>query len=109
VKSSELSQTTSINTEKPVTSELPTGATGPITKLISERRSHRRQWQIFERMAMIILDAVLISASFQFAHFLRYHVFLNSSLIVTLRGNLSSLENPHAVGPVKDTPPGNFF
>jgi exopolysaccharide biosynthesis polyprenyl glycosylphosphotransferase len=60
-------------------------------------------------MAMIILDAVLISTSFQLAHFLRYHVFLNSSLIVTLRGNLSSLENPHAVGPVKDTPPGNFF
>ncbi|HYT36043.1 MAG TPA: hypothetical protein VEL49_02605, partial [Ktedonobacteraceae bacterium] len=42
------------------TTDMTSGATGPITKAISARRSHRRQWRIFECIAMIILDAILV-------------------------------------------------
>ena len=82
VKRSELSQTTDINldTDKTGTFDMvggagigtnASGATGPITRAISQRRSHRRQWRIFECVAMIILDAVLVHAAFRLAHYLR--------------------------------------
>jgi exopolysaccharide biosynthesis polyprenyl glycosylphosphotransferase len=69
------------------------GATGPISKSISERRSHRRQWRIFECIGMIILDAILVDVAFRLAYYLRYIVLLNSDLIMSFRDNLLGLEN----------------
>jgi len=69
------------------------GATGPITKAISTRRSHRRQWRIFECIAMIILDAILVVISFRLAYHLRYHVFFNNQLLATFRYNLHGIES----------------
>ncbi len=75
------------------TADMIGGATGPITKAISDRRSHRRQWRIFECIAMIILDAILVDVAFRLAYYLRYIVFLNSHLILLFRDNLLGLEN----------------
>ncbi|QBD78447.1 sugar transferase [Ktedonosporobacter rubrisoli] len=68
------------------------GATGPITKAISRRRSHRRQWRIFECIAMIILDAILIDASFRVAYYFRYVLLRPSSLLDTLAKTLIGSE-----------------
>jgi exopolysaccharide biosynthesis polyprenyl glycosylphosphotransferase len=80
-----------------VTSDMVGGATGPITKAISQRRSHRHLWRIFECIAMIALDLTLVDVSFRLAYYLRYHVFFKSSLISTIRYNLSGGESgiPH--------------
>src|SRR5437870_7779570 len=69
------------------------GATGPITKAISARRSHRRQWRIFECFAMVILDAILVFVAFHLAYYLRYTVFFQNKLLATFRYNLSGIEN----------------
>ncbi len=50
------------------------GATGPITKVISERRSNRRQWRIAEYIIMLILDAALLYIAFHLAYKLRYDI-----------------------------------
>ena len=76
------------------TSSNPSGATGPITKAISQRRSHRRQWRIFECVAMIILDATLITAAFRLAYYLRYTVLLDSPFLYNIRNNLAAFDNP---------------
>jgi exopolysaccharide biosynthesis polyprenyl glycosylphosphotransferase len=107
VKSSDLSRTTdiSIDTDKTGTLDMvggpdagtnpnPSGATGPITKAISQRRSHRRQWRIFECVAMILLDATLITAAFRLAYYLRYTVLLDSPFLYNIRNNLSAFDNP---------------
>jgi len=105
VKRSELSRTTDINidTDKAGTFDMvggagtgtnASGATGPITRAISQRRSHRRQWRIFEFVAMIILDAVLVDAAFRLAHYLRYYVLFNSPVLSSIRNNLSRIDNP---------------
>jgi exopolysaccharide biosynthesis polyprenyl glycosylphosphotransferase len=105
VKRSELSQTTDIkiDTDKAGTFDMvggagtgtnASGATGPITRAISQRRSHRRQWRIFEFVAMIILDAVLVDAAFRLAHYLRYYVLFNSPVLSSIRNNLSRIDNP---------------
>src|SRR5437764_14944291 len=74
------------------------GATGPITKAISARRSHRRQWRIFECIAMIILDAVLVVVAFHLAYYLRYTVFFQNKLLATFRYSLLGIEsNAHSV------------
>ena len=64
------------------------GATGPITKAISRRRSHRLQWRVFECIAMIILDATLVHAAFQLAYHLRYDILGNSSILNAIHYNL---------------------
>ncbi|HXZ05611.1 MAG TPA: sugar transferase [Ktedonobacteraceae bacterium] len=88
------------------------GATGPITKAISARRSHRRQWRIFECIAMIILDAILVIVSFRLAYHLRYEVFFNNQLLATFRYNLQGIEN-NSQTTLKITPdaltPFNYF
>jgi len=96
LNSSKLSQTTknigtSDHTAQPAqagNTDTTGGATGPITKAISARRSHRRQWRIFECIAMIILDAILVVVSFRLAYHLRYEVFFNNQLLATFRYNL---------------------
>ncbi len=69
------------------------GTTGPITKAISTRRSHRRQWRIFECITIAVLDAILIVVSFRLAYHLRYDTFFNNPLVATFRAIFQGLEN----------------
>lgn len=86
------------------------GGTGPIAKAISRRRSHRHQWRIFECIAMIILDAWLISIAFQWAYYFRIYLDSAPSLFIKtlniIRSNL--LENDPRVsgslGPINSQP-----
>lgn len=66
------------------------GATGPIMKAISKRRSRRNQWRIFERIAMILLDANLIYVSFLLAHYMRYNLLFKNNILVSLRHNIEN-------------------
>jgi exopolysaccharide biosynthesis polyprenyl glycosylphosphotransferase len=119
LNSSKLSQTTESSglvyqtptVEQAGTPDMTSGGTGPITKAISERRSHRRQWRIFECIAMIILDGILVDAAFRLAHYLRYKVLFQSDLLSTIRNNLAGIENSaHPTKLIKDinTPLSNF-
>jgi exopolysaccharide biosynthesis polyprenyl glycosylphosphotransferase len=85
------------------TTETPSGATGPITKAISARRSHRRQWRMLECIAMIILDTIVVVVSFRLAYHLRYDTFFNNQLLTTFRYNLLGIEN-NSHAPLKITP-----
>ncbi len=75
--------------------EMIQGATGPIPKSISRRRSHRRYWRIFELIAMIALDAWLIGISFQLAYNFRLNLLSQDSqfsrTLTLIRNNI--LEN----------------
>jgi exopolysaccharide biosynthesis polyprenyl glycosylphosphotransferase len=101
LNSSKLSQTTKImgtsdhatQAGQVETTDMTSGATGPITRAISARRSHRRQWRIFECIAMIILDAILIAIAFGLAYSLRYNIFFQNELLTNLRYNLGGIEN----------------
>jgi len=101
LNSSKLSQTTnSMDTINQSTQETQTGntnpasgSTGPITKAISTRRSHRHQWRIFECIAMVVLDAILVVVSFRLAYHLRYDTFFNNQWLATFRYNLQGIEN----------------
>lgn len=81
-----------------------TGATGPITKAISRRRSHRLQWRIFEAVAMIALDAWLTTLAFQQAYNTRSSLksdhSLFSALLAIVRENL--LKDPSVNHPLSD-------
>lgn len=68
------------------------GATGPITKAISQRRSHRRHWRTFECISMVILDALLITIAFYLAYYLRYVVLGDNPVLNAIHNNL--FENP---------------
>ena len=85
------------------TSDPVGGATGPITKAISARRSHRRQWRMLECIAMILLDTILVIVSFRLAYHLRYDTFFNNPLLTTFRYNLLGIEN-NSHAPLKITP-----
>ncbi len=90
---SELSDTMNVgpDTDRTGAIEMSGGATGPITKAISRRRSHRRQWRIFEAVAMTVLDAWLITISFQLSYFFRYYLSKTPTLnhlLTTVRANL---------------------
>ncbi|MGH2493166.1 MAG: sugar transferase [Ktedonobacteraceae bacterium] len=76
-----------------MTTSSPGGVTGPMTKALFQRRSNRRHWRIFERIAIVILDAALIYVSFRLAHYFRYYILSNSPLLVQLRNNLLGTEN----------------
>ncbi len=88
------------------------GTTGPITKAISIRRSHRRQWRILECISMVVLDAILVIVSFRLAYHLRYDTFFNNQWLATFRYNLQGIEN-NSHAPLKITPdalaPFSFF
>jgi exopolysaccharide biosynthesis polyprenyl glycosylphosphotransferase len=110
VNSSRLSDTTSSNRSKEKTStlDMPEGFTGPITKLLSERRSHRHQWRIVGYVAIILLDTALVNVAFGLAYYLRYHIlFNNNSLLHTLRRYFNGFgnelgNNPHLNAHIKD-------
>ncbi len=61
------------------------GTTGSITRLISQRRSHRRHWRIVEYIGMLVLDVLLIHLSFFLAYQVRY-------IIIGKRPFLSNIE-----------------
>ncbi len=70
------------------------GATGPITKAISRRRSHRHQWRMFEYIAMVILDAGLVALAFRLA--LNFRIYLingKGSLARNLAHTLNIIRN----------------
>lgn len=71
----------------------PGGTTGEITREISQRRSNRHHWRLFVRIAIIVLDALLIVVSFQLAHFFRYVVLLHNPLLASIRDNFLGVEN----------------
>ena len=64
-----------------------------MTKALFQRRSNRRHWRIFERVAIVILDAILIYVSFRLAHYFRYYVLSNSPVLVHFRNSLLGIEN----------------
>jgi exopolysaccharide biosynthesis polyprenyl glycosylphosphotransferase len=68
-----------------ITEEMMAGATGPITKVISERRSYRRHWRIAECTFMIILDVVLILLACYLAYVLRFRLLTNNDTMEWLR------------------------
>mgnify|MGYP002400770325 CR=1 FL=1 len=76
-----------------ITTGSPGGSTGPMTKALFQRRSNRRHWRIFERIAIVILDAILIYVSFRLAHYFRYYVLSNSPLLYSFRNSLLGIEN----------------
>src|SRR5947209_15169209 len=92
VKSSKLSETTDLspNTDRTGALDMSVGATGPIMKAISKRRLHRRQWSIFEVVAMVLLDGTLIATSFNLAHFIRYNVLFKNHFLGYLRANIEN-------------------
>jgi exopolysaccharide biosynthesis polyprenyl glycosylphosphotransferase len=83
------------------------GATGPVIKAISKRRSHRQQWRIFECIAMILLDGTLIAAAFSLAYYVRFYILGNSSLVKAIHNNLNGNSPPNA-GSFKLTPLSSF-
>lgn len=79
----------------PSTSEIPTGGTtGQIAKVITERRSGRRQWRLFEICLTVVVDALLVYAAFKFAYYLRYNILLNSDWIANIRVNVLGRRPP---------------
>ncbi len=71
----------------------PTGATGPIIKALYQRRSNRRHWRIFERVATVVLDAILIGVSFWLAYYFRFTVLSGNGFLASLRNNFGGAEN----------------
>ena len=71
------------------------GATGQITRVISRRRSHRRQWRIFECVAILLLDATLVDASFRLAYALRYLWLYKNPFLDAIRKYLTETPAPH--------------
>jgi len=96
VNSGELPHTTGQpgnNTFATSTPEISTGGTtGQITKVISDRRSNRRQWRIFEICLTVVVDALLVSVAFFVAYQLRYTLLFHSKLIADLRTNFGGKE-----------------
>jgi len=73
---------------------MPVGATGPIKRVISKRRSNRHQWRIFKIIVLVLLDATLVAISFQLAHFIRYNVLFKNHFLVFLRHNIENSSLP---------------
>src|SRR5437764_12039859 len=98
MNSSKLSQSTNISpdTDRTGVLDMTVGATGPIMKAISKRRSHRHQWRIFEVIAMVLLDATLIYTSFNLRYFLRFNILFQNHFLVFLRKNIET-GSPHTV------------
>ena len=63
--------------------------------MLSKRRSSRQQWRVFEYIAMLILDIVLIIAAFHLAHYIRYNLIGPSDILSkfekSLTGNNSTI------------------
>ena len=64
-----------------------------MTRALYQRRSNRRHWRIFERVATVVLDAVLIGVSFWLAYYFRFTVLSGNSFLSSLRNNFGGAEN----------------
>lgn len=92
-----------IDTDRTGAVEMMAGATGPITKAISRRRSHRHQWRVFECIAMVILDGWLVAVAFQLAYRFRAYLISDKSFFAknlartleVVRSNFASNGGPH--------------
>ncbi|WP_376795888.1 sugar transferase [Thermogemmatispora sp.] len=73
-----------------------TGATGQLTRIISQRRSHRRQWRILECIVMMLLDATLVAISFYLAYLIRFQLLFESPWLDRLRSALTDAGPSHA-------------
>lgn len=86
------------DTDRTGSLDISRGATGPIMEAISKRRSHRRQWRVFECIIMLILDAWLVYVSFQLAYYLRLYLISENNFLTRLLNNIrdSVIDNgPH--------------
>lgn len=70
------------------------GTTGSITKLISQRRSHRKHWRMVEYIVMLLLDVLLIHLSFLLAYQVRYVFIRGNSFITAIEEILTSNNHP---------------
>ena len=84
------------------------GATGPITKAITQRRVRRHQWRVVECIVMVILDAWLIALSFQLAYDLREYIANTPSLNHLLNFIRYNLIDNSAAPPSKPLPLAPF-
>ena len=87
------------------------GATGPVMRAISRRRSHRQQWAVFEIIAMLILDTWLVSIAFDLAYDVRFNLIPQNTFLNTILNYIHTnlAENAsHAKGGIGIPPPGNF-
>ncbi len=104
VNSGELPHTTGQpgnNTFATSTPEISTGGTtGQITKVISDRRSNRRQWRIFEVCLTVVVDALLVYFAFFIAYKLRYGLLFQNDLIATLRNNFGGRAKDDILTPI---------
>ncbi|WP_162179489.1 sugar transferase [Thermogemmatispora carboxidivorans] len=73
-----------------------TGATGQLTRIISQRRSHRRQWRLLECLVMVLLDATLVAISFYLAYLIRFQLLFESPWLDRLRRALTDGSPGHA-------------
>ncbi len=111
VNSSGLSQTAGQNgnTFPGNNPEVPTGGTtGQINRLISARRSTRRQWRMFEIALTVAADILLVYAAFHLAYWMRYSLFLHSDFIENLRRNVFGSGPSPFNNRDSYTPIGNF-
>src|SRR2546430_3158792 len=87
------------------------GATGPVMRAISRRRSHRQQWAVFEIIAMLILDTWLVRIAFDLAYDVRFNLIPQNTFLNTILNYIHTnlAENAsHAKGGIGIPPPGNF-
>ncbi|MDQ6662043.1 MAG: hypothetical protein M3Z24_13905, partial [Chloroflexota bacterium] len=96
MNTSKLSEKTALspNTDRTGAVDMSVGATGPIMKAISKRRSTRRQWRIFECIAMLILDAMLVDTAFQLAYYMRYYLLFNNPFLASLKNYIEINSSP---------------
>lgn len=74
--------------------DIPTGGTtGQITRVISARRSHRRQWHLFEMALLVVMDILMVYVAFRLAYDIRYHWLFRSEFIGTIRQNVLGLDS----------------
>jgi len=76
------------------TQAMMSGATGPITKVITKRRSSRQQWRIVECVVMILLDALLLHIACQFAWLLRFNIMEQGQVVRWLYQQLLNQRAP---------------
>jgi exopolysaccharide biosynthesis polyprenyl glycosylphosphotransferase len=84
--------------------DMMAGATGPITKVISERRSHRRHWRMAELAFMVMLDVVLILLACYLAYALRFYLLTHNPYSQLLDGLKEQIIG-HEDQSVTNTPP----
>lgn len=106
VKSNEAQTETRVNTG--AVQENMSGATGPITKFISQRRSTRRQWRVAETVFMIVLDIVLILMACYLAYRLRFKTLIDYPVLVWFKTQIFGYASSAAADNSKNQQFSNF-